>query len=313
MIDTVFDTRRLGDSEILTLGKSHTLEWNTLPLFMSPDDKNYDTRLKYFKEIYSGLKGYPEILQIGPTDFGYSEAISIIGQARSNYLVNINKWIMPLDMEGRDITKQDSGQYTTHHILTTGISNQEILAACRTITSPPVKNVDDLPFLATNELNGLTLNGNLPSVNDVLEIKMESDIRLRDAVQNGRIATIERLVPTILTSYIASGEPRRTVSFAQASIGAVAVSAAAYLRSKEVSHIILQADDRYKKHYQETLGIPDKQVICERTHFLNDGTPDPCHTMILDLEEAEEFTRVHNPPVYAFYMSELSTFSSQIL
>lgn len=285
---------------------SHRINWTDQPLFLSPANAYFPERSDLYNEFIAQRTDDLLVTNFEGSSIP-SEPLRFIGVSRVHYLVGMNKWLMPLNEDNEDITPQDFLPSTTHHIIS---CPDGILAACRTVHNPEATSIDQLEFLATRELNGANLLDNLPTVNEELKRRALLDEGFSNAITDGAVATIERLIPTVLTSFLSAGNRKLNLALAQASIGSVAISSAAYLKNKGVSHVIIQADDRYRRHYQETLGIPEEGIICKRIHSLSDGTPDPCYTMILDLNKAEDFTRTHNPSVYSFYMQEVQNYQT---
>lgn len=283
---------------------AHIASWADLPLFLSPQHPNFKNRLQRYLDFAETRDQFP-IINIYEGGNIPEKVLIEIGSARKAYLVDVNHWSMPLNEHGLDISVQDRLPSVTHHVLT---SPSGVLASCRTIYNPEINEIDSLPFLATNELNGETLNDGAPSVNRILKERINQDPSYKVSLASNSWATIERLVPSSQAVSLANYDRDTSIILAQAFTGAIAVSAAAYLRSKGVRHVVIQADDRYRKHYQTTLGLSDDAVVCTKIHNLYDGTPDPCHTMVLDLTEAEEYTRQRNPRVFNFYMQELKTY-----
>lgn len=287
-------------------GYQHPIAWKQQPLFLSPRNTKFEHRLAVYQEFAGKRTDLLIISNYDGSEVPF-DVMHSIGSSRVTYLVGVNGWSMPLNEDLLDITRQDFTPGTVQHVLS---CSDGILASCRTIHNPDATRVDDLPFLATNELNGSTLHDNLPTVNQALSMRALHDNAFAKALSTGTVATIERLVPTSLTVAMGEGDTRMAIVIAQACIGSAAIASAAYLRSKGVTHVVIQADERYRGHYQETLGIPEEGIVCSKIHSLADGTPDPCYTMLLDLKMAERYTQQHNPSVYQFYTRELENYQN---
>lgn len=275
-----------------------------LPLFTSPTRKNYQDLRNRLRNCLRKKENGSAFNEYTLTSFSSATVppllLENVGRDRLFFLGGIKGWGLPLNTAGLDITNQDTHTNTAHHVLLD--QQQQPLASVRTITAAGFGgDIDRYPFLCFQELK--TGVGENTTVNQAFReyCDREGNEALADAIHAGKIATIERLVPG-QNAFSNVNDQKDALAVSLGTIGPVAVHAARHLYHENgIRYVVLQTDSSSLRMFNEVLGLTEEDLIHTQYNKLQNGDPDACHTVLLDIEKAIQFTAGNNAPVHDFF------------
>lgn len=297
----------IQDVPVRPLLPRHQIDLNTTPLFLpirndkqayKLTNKGLDNLAKRFGSVT------PNIEIIGPDDF-FAQYAFAVGRDRRDYFRKKERWdvpLLPMAGEGYDLDVVREAQ-SVHTIITEGEGvGAVVLGSMRTIFQSEAydsieETVANLPFLATQELNSSTEEG---GVKQALVEYASQNSRFEQGLRENKIASMERLTPG-RTIYDEGDPTNNTIESTMSSlllITALCLNTTRELEKTGHDFVVFQANQQMKDLFMSVFNIPETDLICKNIFQLEDGTDDPCYTLVLDIQRIKQTALPHLQEYY---------------